>query len=471
MSDEEVEVLTQTIGEDNTHSMAEESILRRKRTREANSSDEGWNTVVRGRKVRKQVGNGNSEESVQVSISSKNELPKQFALARLFKENGILGTSRVKYIHKYRMIITFENDTSAELFLKCKTFAELEWKCQKTSEVGISYGMIRNVDLDITNEEMIESISGDFEIISVKRLDRRNDKIDSPGANSWVPSETVRIGFKGSSLPPHVYIYEIKAKVEPYIFPVTQCSRCWKFGHPTKMCPSKSIVCPKCSGKHENCVTTTFQCVNCKGSHMALQKICPVYTKERRVRELMAEFNCTYRKAVTVYVPPTPPHNPTANTSILKSTTGERATVMERPILASIINESCNNNIVQVHNEEHLDVSLSPAQNPIYKSKQKKKKQRPATPGFDWNNVPISSPEPVEDSSSPEGQPQKSPEKQAKDLTLVQLLVKLKNIVLSRESLELKIQNSVVVIMEWIITKVLSNLSVVSLCNSIINNG
>lgn len=39
---------------------------------------------------------------------------------------------------------------------------------------------------------------------------------------------------------------------------------------------------------------------------MALSRTCPIYLKERRLRELMAEFNCTYRKALSMYVPPEP---------------------------------------------------------------------------------------------------------------------------------------------------------------------
>lgn len=39
---------------------------------------------------------------------------------------------------------------------------------------------------------------------------------------------------------------------------------------------------------------------------MALAKICPYYNKERKVRELMAENNCTYKKALTIYVQPSP---------------------------------------------------------------------------------------------------------------------------------------------------------------------
>jgi hypothetical protein len=39
---------------------------------------------------------------------------------------------------------------------------------------------------------------------------------------------------------------------------------------------------------------------------MAMAKVCPVYIKERKLRELMTEFNCSYKRALTLYVPPSP---------------------------------------------------------------------------------------------------------------------------------------------------------------------
>lgn len=48
--------------------------------------------------------------------------------------------------------------------------------------------------------------------------------------------------------------------------------------------------------------TKSFKCVNCDGKHMALVKSCPEFLKERKIRELMSEFNCTYRKARMMYV-------------------------------------------------------------------------------------------------------------------------------------------------------------------------
>lgn len=487
--DVEVEDLTM-ICEDNTPYMDhEENILRNKRNRDKrddNSSEEGWNTVRRVRKIiKKSVGRTEtqimSDEKIQVCVSSKNPLPKQFALARLFKENNILHTSQVKYVHKHRMHITFDKESSADIFLQCKAFSDLEWRSRKTSEVSISYGLIKDVDLDITDDEMMKNISCDYEILSVKRLDRRCDKADSPGSNGWVASETVRLGFKGASLPSYVYIFDMRIKVEPFIFPVTQCSRCWKFGHNVKMCPSKKIVCPKCTENHENCNTTSFSCVNCKGPHMALQKICPIYAKERRIRELMAEFNCTYRKALTLYVPPESPVAVPISTWVTEKN--------KDPIIEASSEHVSALNLLQKFPENH-NLPVNQVAQELYSSsnledsyrikalgranaKSKLKKiHRPSTPAFNASKDVASSSDEVEDPPVPDQATMNAPPfRCSKQVSFTQLLVKIKNIVMSNQSLENKIQQVVVTFTDWLITKLLNNVSAGSLFNLFVNNG
>lgn len=36
---------------------------------------------------------------------------------------------------------------------------------------------------------------------------------------------------------------------------------------------------------------------------MALDRVCPAYIREKTIRELMSDYNCTYRKALLAYVP------------------------------------------------------------------------------------------------------------------------------------------------------------------------
>ncbi|XP_072929999.1 uncharacterized protein [Epargyreus clarus] len=303
--------------EELTHLREEEMIyedtIKNKRNREQDNN-EIWQNVERRHKKKKTDTNiaNPQTEPAQICVTSKEVFPKQFALAKLLKVHNIQDISRVKYINPYKLLISFENDLSADNFCSCPDFGELGWRCQKTWEVGLSYGVIKDIDIGLPDEELINNIKSNFEIVAVKRLNRRSQ-------DGWTPSESIKISFSGSSLPPYINLFDMKIKVEPYVFPVTQCSRCWRFGHVAKMCPSNKIICPKCSKTHANCDSNDYKCVNCSGNHMALSKTCPIYGKEKRLRELMSEYNCTYRRALTLYVPPSP--MPVTVTECLQPTT------------------------------------------------------------------------------------------------------------------------------------------------------
>ncbi|CAD0196814.1 unnamed protein product [Chrysodeixis includens] len=294
----------------------------RKRDREDDSSG-SWTTVNRrGNKVARtqvsveEITCSNKEGNVEICIYNNERFPKQFALARLFKTNEIVGILRVKYLNPYKLMITFDNESNAEKVLNSKIFSDMGWRSQKSWEVAVSYGIIRDIELDLSMEEFLSNVSCDVKILSARRLNRRckaDESVDKDNSTKgWTASEAVRICFKGAHVPSHVNIYGMKAKVERYILPVTQCSKCWRYGHIAKMCTSTKVSCPKCGGKHENCDVSTFVCINCKANHLALDKKCPVYLKEKRLRELMNEFNCTYRKALLLFVPPSPTPMPQA---------------------------------------------------------------------------------------------------------------------------------------------------------------
>ncbi|XP_047038165.1 uncharacterized protein LOC124643288 [Helicoverpa zea] len=266
--------------------------------RERDGSDTEWQEVRKDKKFKEC-------DKVEVYISWNEELPKQFALAKLLKQEGIKDINKVKYINKFRVRIEFSSNLSAFKLEQCKSFVDKGWRFQRAMEKNYSYGVIKDVDMDISDEEILKRIvcPNAVPLVSARRLNKRNrDKNTNEG--TWLKSEAIQLCFKGPSIPAYIYVDELRINVDPYIFPVTQCTRCWKFGHSMKTCTSNKIVCPKCGENHANCETISFKCVNCKGSHMALTKTCPEFLKEKKIRDLMAEFNCTYRKALSIYVPP-----------------------------------------------------------------------------------------------------------------------------------------------------------------------
>lgn len=160
-------------------------------------------------------------EPIQICASSKEVMPKQYALAKLLRDHNISGIVKVKYLNNYKIHLSFDTEYNAEKFLTCKILIDLGWRCQKTWEVGLSFGIIKNIENDLSEEEILKNISSDTEINSVKRLNRRHYE-------KWVPSTSCKIGFKGPNLPKYIYLLDLRIRVHPYEFPVTQCVRCWR---------------------------------------------------------------------------------------------------------------------------------------------------------------------------------------------------------------------------------------------------
>ncbi|XP_047986411.1 uncharacterized protein LOC125226469 [Leguminivora glycinivorella] len=245
--------------------------------------------LLRSTSTKQQEGENNvspSEEinKFEISVTSSKELPKQMALARLLREENICNINKIKYKSPFKVLICFETDADAMKLLESKKFKELDYICRKTLETTMTYGLIRGVDLEFSEEDISAILKSEIKILAVKRLKR----LDFNG--KWVDSEAIRLCFEGKTIPIDVSAYETKFNVEKYIFPVTQCSGCWKFGHIIKVCPTKKILCPKCGSEdHANCELKTYKCLNCKGLHFVLDRSCPMYQKEKEIRNIMSK--------------------------------------------------------------------------------------------------------------------------------------------------------------------------------------
>lgn len=96
---------------------------------------------------------------LQENISNKEKLPKQFALAKIFKEHDISHILRVKYLTPYRVRVDFEKEEGWEKLYNCKYFDENGFKIQDSMSVNLSYGIIRSVDIDFSEEDILKEIS------------------------------------------------------------------------------------------------------------------------------------------------------------------------------------------------------------------------------------------------------------------------------------------------------------------------
>ncbi|CAH2228626.1 jg6017 [Pararge aegeria aegeria] len=266
----------------------------RESSEENKNDDDGFSTVQRKTKRKNRVST-ETDETYEVCIASSQNLPKQIAMAKLMRSQNIENILGIKYKGPYKVLVTLGNKNDAEKLISCQKLAELEYRCNYTNQVNVVYGVVKDIDLDMEEKEILEIFKCDSEIISMRRLRRLNEK------NEWVPSSSVRLGFKSSILPSYILGYGCRFKVEPYTFPVSQCSGCWKYGHLIRACPTKKTKCPKCGLGHDNCDRKEFICINCRGPHMALDKQCPMFLKEKKIRAIMSRKNLTYKKALEFY--------------------------------------------------------------------------------------------------------------------------------------------------------------------------
>lgn len=408
---------------DNTRSSTP-SINKRKR--------EEW-VEVRKRNKRKEINN-----NLEIYVICKEVFPKQFALAKLLHSENICNITNVKYLNPYKISIEFNCESSAQQFISNKHLQELGWTFQRPMEVGLSYGVIKNIELSLSNEELSQALfAGNYTVANIKRLKQR--KREETG---WEDSEAVRIGFKGPELPPYIYIFGLRIKVEPYNFPVTQCSKCWRYGHTIKFCPSKRIYCPKCGGKHANCETTRPKCLNCTNNHIALDRNCPVYLREKKIREIMKEFNVTYRKAVTMYIPPElpseKPNIPTYNSISSSRYFDSALPVDEIPTFAEVASTSYTTNKNQTSKS-------------IWQREKKKKRNRESDLDKVYSENETTS-EVYHGYVDTEQRKKIFRHKRSDSLSFSKLILKLKNIIFhnSNESWQDRAEKAIHLCIEWL---------------------
>lgn len=352
---------------------------KRKNKEESDQSNgDNFITVTRRKKILKRSKDSrelktNMEVYYEVCITSLQILPKQMAMARMLKAEKLENILSIKYRSPYKILVKLSNKENAEKLINCPKFHELGYRCELAYNKNKCYGIIRGVDLDMNEHDILDTLECEKEILEVRRLKRLTQE------GKWIESETVRLCFGNSVLPTYVYAYGIRFAVEKYVFPVTQCTKCWRYGHFTKICPSKKVICPKCGENHHNCEVKVFKCINCKGIHMALDKSCPSFLKEKNIRILMSRENLTYREALRVYLEKGITSHAQENNIITETAIISNSTMVDKAInkersmdTEDIVREEYNMGVST--SEESNNMGDTEKSNKIKKKKNKRKR-------------------------------------------------------------------------------------------------
>lgn len=234
--------------------------------------------------------NGNEDES-EKNLGNLHPM----ALGRILKNNEITGIETITRKGKNRLGIEFNKFNLANEFINNNIIKSNKWKVTIPVSLVTVKGIVKGIDKNISMEEIIQETETQRTILSARRLNR---KFKTDTGIDYIPSETVVITFKGKILPQYIKLHYCRRKIEVYISPVMQCKNCWRFGHLIKQCRSK-IRCPKCSEEHEgkDCTELKPECIFCKKDHMAYDKNCPEFKRQKNIKEYMVFENKSYYEA------------------------------------------------------------------------------------------------------------------------------------------------------------------------------
>ncbi|KAJ8919750.1 hypothetical protein NQ315_006279 [Exocentrus adspersus] len=157
-------------------------------------------------------------------------------------------------------------------------------------------GIVRFVDKNISDEELLNYTkckNANMRIMEVRRLNR---KVNENNSIKYLPTGSVCFTFSGKILPKEVNIYNLGMRVEPYIMPVVMCFNCLRYGHTKNQCRGKTR-CMNCSTIHEMPCQNAIKCFHCEGGHISINKNCPEYQRQRRIKEIMSLDNISYYDA------------------------------------------------------------------------------------------------------------------------------------------------------------------------------
>lgn len=148
-----------------------------------------------------------------------------------------------------------------------------------------TYGIIRDVDISLTDKEIIDSMESIYPVANIKRYTKKHHS----NPELMVPIPVCMVVFRSQTLPPHVAILGTRCPVEPYVAPVIQCRNCWRFHHRASQCRSHTR-CSRCGDQHsaDSCTATAPTCLNCSGQHPVTDRSCAVFLHQQELQRTKA---------------------------------------------------------------------------------------------------------------------------------------------------------------------------------------
>lgn len=242
---------------------------------------------------------------IEAGVEMNKNLGKcsQLKIAKEIFDLNLKDVVRIKVKGKNRLSVEFNNPLAANNFVKNERLRNKGYNIYIPRNQVSCKGLIRQVDIDFTNDQIMNMISSPVKVIEIRRLNR---KVFNNQEKQYVPTQTILITFEGIFMPKTVNLYSLPFPVNIYIPPVTQCYACLMYGHTSKQCRGKK-KCYNCSEvvdiedeahRLDNC---NMCCYYCKSKdHRATSKKCPEFERQVAIKKLMAWDNISYFEANSI---------------------------------------------------------------------------------------------------------------------------------------------------------------------------
>lgn len=201
--------------------------------------------------------------------------------------------TNIRTLGKYKLIVFLGDLQAANQLKKDPVLKEHNYKAYiPRSFVSVS-GVVAGVPVDMTMEEIRESISCSCPILNINRLHRFE-------GGRKIPTSRIGIIFRASQLPREVRMFCCINTVRPFVNRPILCLNCLRYNHQTENCRSKKR-CPNCAAVHEGLQTgecdNPKKCFYCKSEHRTSDMDCPERIRQRNIKTIMARTTLTYMEA------------------------------------------------------------------------------------------------------------------------------------------------------------------------------
>lgn len=204
-----------------------------------------------------------------------------------------------KYTRNGKLLISTDSSDTAISLANLKTLFGIAVVPSLQIETITSRFLLTDIPVDIPLEELAAEVEANN--LFVQELRRFREK---GGPN---PSESVLVSVFGHHLPTEVKLFYTVQKIRLFIDSVRQCTKCFKFNHQTKKCPSEVHLCSKCGSNHlsTNCDKNPPICVNCSGHHLATDFLCPRRQEEKHFLHFKCNRHLSFSEARRLFKGPT----------------------------------------------------------------------------------------------------------------------------------------------------------------------